>query len=169
MQTIKLYHFFLLLWHGSRPTKPSPIVEGSRRTHPSRRVQGHDYPTTALEELHQREKIKNTSNEYSDTSSSSNQKGKIYLKDQTKPDGEACNEDGTLKDATELEWPDSPTQPGQPNILDNNSVWDYWNLDKNNARKTSIVSNSLSALSSATHLHHERTILVRFLIPTMRR
>jgi hypothetical protein len=31
------------------------------------------------------------------------------LKDSSKPDGEACNEDGTLKDAEEMEWPNSPT------------------------------------------------------------
>lgn len=27
-----------------------------------------------------------------------------------KPDGEACREDGTLKDASELEWPNSPSE-----------------------------------------------------------
>jgi hypothetical protein len=32
------------------------IVEGPRRAHPSRRVQGQDYPTTALQDLEQREK-----------------------------------------------------------------------------------------------------------------
>jgi hypothetical protein len=30
-------------------------------------------------------------------------KVKTYKKDFTKPDGEACNENGTLKDASELE------------------------------------------------------------------
>ena len=34
----------------------------------------------------------------------------MSLKDASKPDGEACNKDGTLKDAEELEWPDSPTE-----------------------------------------------------------
>lgn len=34
----------------------SLIVEGARRTHPSRRVQGQDYPTTVSEELQLREK-----------------------------------------------------------------------------------------------------------------
>ena len=29
-------------------------------------------------------------------------------KDITKPDGEACNADGTLKDASEIEWYSSP-------------------------------------------------------------
>ena len=32
-----------------------------------------------------------------------------YLKDATKPDGEACNADRTLKDASEMEWLNSPT------------------------------------------------------------
>ena len=30
-------------------------------------------------------------------------------KDLQKPDGDACNPDGTLKDASEMEWPDSPS------------------------------------------------------------
>ena len=30
-------------------------------------------------------------------------------KDLRKPDGDACNPDGTLKDASEMEWPDSPS------------------------------------------------------------
>jgi hypothetical protein len=34
----------------------SLIVEGAHRTHPSKRVQGQDYPTTVLEEIQQREK-----------------------------------------------------------------------------------------------------------------
>ena len=36
------------------------ILEGSRRTHPSRRIQGQDYPTTALQELEERGKGNNT-------------------------------------------------------------------------------------------------------------
>ena len=35
-----------------------------------------------------------------------NQRKQKYLR---KPDGEACNPDGTLKDASEMEWPDSPS------------------------------------------------------------
>ena len=42
--------------------------------------------------------------------SSENGKGKIYFKDSSKPDGDACNDDSTLKDASELEWPDSPSE-----------------------------------------------------------
>ena len=30
--------------------------------------------------------------------------------DKSKPEGDACREDGTLKDASELDWPDSPTE-----------------------------------------------------------
>ena len=38
-----------------------------------------------------------------------------YFKDASKPDGDACREDGTLKDASELEWPNSPSDPA-PNF-----------------------------------------------------
>jgi len=31
------------------------------------------------------------------------------LKDTSKPDGEACNPDGTLKDSKEIEWLNSPS------------------------------------------------------------
>ena len=31
------------------------------------------------------------------------------LKDMSKPDGEACNEDGTLKEVSEMDWQNSPT------------------------------------------------------------
>jgi hypothetical protein len=34
-----------------------------------------------------------------------------YFKDASKPDGDACREDGTLKDASEMDWPDSPSEP----------------------------------------------------------
>ena len=34
-----------------------------------------------------------------------------YFKDASKPDGDTCHEDGTLKDASEMEWPDSPSEP----------------------------------------------------------
>jgi hypothetical protein len=35
---------------------PSLIVEGTRRTNPSKRIQGDDYPITPLEELRVRSK-----------------------------------------------------------------------------------------------------------------
>ena len=36
-------------------------------------------------------------------------RGKQIYKDYSKPDGEACRDDGTLKDASKLEWPNSPS------------------------------------------------------------
>lgn len=33
----------------------------------------------------------------------------MFLKDASKPEGEACNPDGTLKDADKMEWPNSPS------------------------------------------------------------
>ena len=44
------------------------------------------------------------------------------LKDFSKPDGDACNEDGTLKDASEMDWPDSPS--GSTNNVKLKRVYD---------------------------------------------
>jgi hypothetical protein len=52
------------------------------------------------------------------------------MKDPSKPDGEACNQDGTLKDASELEWPDSPTQPSAFGFQD--EMWDHQSTVNNN-------------------------------------
>ena len=43
------------------------------------------------------------------------------LKDSNMPDGDACRPDGTLKDASEMEWPDSPSeaQRNLPEMSDN--------------------------------------------------
>jgi hypothetical protein len=49
---------------------------------------------------------KNISDEVLDT----NEKEKTYLRDVTKPVGNACHDDGTLKDADEMVWPDSLTK-----------------------------------------------------------
>ena len=49
---------------------------------------------------------KNKSDEMPDT----NERAKTYMRDVTKPVGDACRDDGTLKDADELEWPDSPSE-----------------------------------------------------------
>ena len=38
--------------------------------------------------------------------------------DKSKPEGDACREDGTLKDASELDWPDSPTEYNRAIIED---------------------------------------------------
>jgi len=44
-------------------------------------------------------------------------KGKaMHLKDASKPNSEACHEDGMLKDATEITWLHSPSQ-GEPMTL----------------------------------------------------
>ena len=50
----------------------------------------------------------------SDVGSSSNQQEMTYLMDISKPEGDACRKDGTLKDADEMEWPNSPTEYNQP-------------------------------------------------------
>jgi len=42
------------------------------------------------------------------------------LKDAGKPDGEACNDDGTLEEESEMDWLDSPTDleaPASPPTL----------------------------------------------------
>lgn len=43
------------------------------------------------------------------------------FKDTTKPDGDACRPDGTLKDASEMEWLDSPSAVpvNLPNLKEN--------------------------------------------------
>jgi hypothetical protein len=33
----------------------------------------------------------------------------LFLKDASKPEGDACNPDGTLKDADKMEWLNSPS------------------------------------------------------------
>ena len=43
--------------------------------------------------------------------------------DTSKPVGDACREDGTLKDAGEMEWPDSPTGYNQ-SLLSQRSPFD---------------------------------------------
>ena len=55
-------------------------------------------------------KNKSNDSEFIDTN-----EGKTYLRDTTKPVGDACRDDGTLKDADEMEWPNSPTELEAPN------------------------------------------------------
>ena len=43
-----------------------------------------------------------------------NEKGKTYLRDTTKPVGDACRDDGTLKDADEMVWLNLPTELKAP-------------------------------------------------------
>ncbi len=38
----------------------------------------------------------------------------MFLKDASKPEGEACNPDGTLKDADKIEWLNSPSDEAAP-------------------------------------------------------
>jgi hypothetical protein len=39
---------------------------------------------------------------------------KQIFKDATMPDGDACRPDGTLKEASEMVWPDSPSEQNLP-------------------------------------------------------
>jgi len=52
------------------------------------------------------ETSRNISQEFPDT----NENGKTYSRDMTKPVGDACRDDGTLKDAHEIVWQHSPTK-----------------------------------------------------------
>jgi hypothetical protein len=123
---------------GHDQPNPALIIEGSRRPQPSKRVQGHDYPVSALEELKKRDKgtyysnimiettnirlqvilnapeLEGSSKNLSDQLQNTDERGKTYMRDMTKPVGDACREDGTLKDADELVWPDSPTESVAP-------------------------------------------------------
>ena len=51
------------------------------------------------------ESSENIIDEFLDT----NEKGKTYMRDMMKPVSDACRDDGTLKEANEMVWPDSPT------------------------------------------------------------
>jgi hypothetical protein len=59
-----------------------------------------------------------------------NATGKIFLKDPSKPDGDACHDDGTLKDASELEWPDSPSDIKASNNTFDDYAMDYDRLNE---------------------------------------
>jgi hypothetical protein len=54
--------------------------------------------------------LEGSSKKRPDELQNTNEKEKTYMRDMTKPVGDACRDDGTLKDADELEWPDSPTE-----------------------------------------------------------
>ena len=57
----------------------------------------------------------------SDSSSKKTDANGTYFKDTSMPDGDACREDGTLKDASEMEWPNSPSESApsfrEPSVL----------------------------------------------------
>lgn len=55
-------------------------------------------------------RAKETSRNISNVFPDSNENGKTYSRDMTKPIGDACRDDGTLKDANEIEWVHSPTK-----------------------------------------------------------
>jgi len=44
----------------------------------------------------------------------------LFLKDASKPEGEACNPDGTLKDADKMEWLNSPSDLVPPPLENHN-------------------------------------------------
>ena len=52
------------------------------------------------------------------TAAGSNHNKNTYVMDKSKPEGDACREDSTLKDASELDWPDSPTEYNRAIIED---------------------------------------------------
>jgi len=84
----------------------------------------------------------------SDTSSSSKEREKTYLVNSAKPEGEACNADGTLKDASEMDWIHSPSQLdaaadtfGLQDGNEDTAAWDYWELEEENRMpRANIVS-----------------------------
>ena len=53
---------------------------------------------------------KNKSDEFLD----GNEEGKTYMRDMTKPVGDACCDDGMLKDVDEMQWPDLLTKLEAP-------------------------------------------------------
>jgi len=67
-----------------------------------------------------------------------------FQKDEGKPDGEACNVDGTLKDATDMEWLNSPSQllPSPPlkRLLDYDSDLDSDHEDQRINKKAQVSS-----------------------------
>ena len=46
---------------------------------------------------------------WSDAMQENDSNSEQIYKDYSKPDGDACRDDGTLKDASEMEWPNSPS------------------------------------------------------------
>ena len=62
--------------------------------------------------------------------SHTNAKGKIFFKKPSKPDSDVCHDDGTLKDASELEWPDSPSDIEASNNTFDDYAMDYEGLNE---------------------------------------
>ncbi|KIL69003.1 hypothetical protein M378DRAFT_176564 [Amanita muscaria Koide BX008] len=93
----------------------SLIVEGLRKPQPSKHIQGQDYPVLALEELCEREKLEGFPKTAVTAKSNLGTKHDD-VKDTTKLVGNAVREDGTLKDASEMEWLHSPSEYDHPAI-----------------------------------------------------
>ena len=73
-------------------------------------------------------------------------------KDASKPDGEAVNDDGTLKDASQMDWPHSPSQeqphfkPPQAELTDSNNKRKTAPADEDDTQKTKKAKARLSFL-----------------------
>ncbi|KAM6499174.1 Ribonuclease H-like domain containing protein [Amanita muscaria] len=102
---------------------PNLIVDGSRRPHPSKRVQGLDYPQTVTKlktanKGNEGVDAENVAEHSKDRENLVNRKKALridtfFVKNtSTRPQavGEALNADGTLKDASEIEWLHSPSE-----------------------------------------------------------
>jgi hypothetical protein len=139
-QTLAKQFFFRPSTMPREHDRPDPnlIIQGGRRVQPSKRGLGNDYPVTPLEELRERDKSKwmtvkksvfktyitynikddsvlfqvDNADRMEEGSSGVGSLGDTerILKDRNMPDGDACRPDGTLKDASEMEWPDSPSE-----------------------------------------------------------
>src|ERR1700689_332106 len=121
---------------------PSLIIQGSRQVQVSKRGQGKDYPLTALEELKERQRSKQVNdrpiggskltfcidkvtrddeailganNAFFEAWQDAVEGGSAE-KDKSKPDGDVCRPDGTLKDASEMDWPHSPSDSIHSNL-----------------------------------------------------
>jgi hypothetical protein len=60
----------------------------------------------------------------SETSSAIEGASGTHFKDTSKPDGDACREDGTLKEASEIDWAHSPSAPNfrEDSVLDGDTT-----------------------------------------------
>ncbi|KIL56940.1 hypothetical protein M378DRAFT_16608 [Amanita muscaria Koide BX008] len=112
--------------HGEQDkADPSLIVETPRIPQPSKRSRGLDYPVMTVNADKSPEKPKaHTGNINRDSlsnkgQSSTSKKPRLTLntaieRDKTTPVGEACNPDGTLKDASDMVWVNSPSDLTPP-------------------------------------------------------
>ena len=64
----------------------------------------------------------------------------------SKPDSDACREDGTLKDASEMEWPNSPSEPNFQD--DSESVLSYMSKGKKRKQDFSDEEDNIIMLDS---------------------